>query len=73
MIEKYIENGSGDKKLELVDCFSIERDGEASTFNPKNIGNKQLLWHGSRFFYYFGIINKGLRIPPPAAPNAGFW
>jgi len=34
MIEKYIENGSGGDSLKMVDCFSIERDGEARTFNP---------------------------------------
>jgi hypothetical protein len=33
MIEKYIENGGG-VNLQMVDCFSIERDGEAKAFNP---------------------------------------
>lgn len=71
MIEKYIENGS--QNLELVDCFSIDRDGEAFTFNPKKIGSKQLLWHGSRFSNYVGIITQGLRIAPPEAPRTGYW
>ena len=34
MIEKYIKNGSCGQKLQMVDCFSIERDGEAKSFNP---------------------------------------
>jgi hypothetical protein len=33
MIEKYIENGGGNN-LKMVDCFSIDRDGEAKAFNP---------------------------------------
>ena len=56
----------------MVDCFSIERDGEAKSFNPKKFGNKQLLWHGSRFSNYVGIITQGLRIAPPEAPHTGY-
>jgi len=33
MIEKYIANGGG-SRLEMVDCFNITRDGEATSFNP---------------------------------------
>lgn len=69
MIEKYIANADGGYKLQMVDCFSIERDGEAAAFNPKKFGNKQLLWHGSRFSNYVGIITQGLRIAPPEAPH----
>jgi len=72
MIEKYIANGSCGENLKMVDCFSIERDGEAKTFNPKKFGNKQLLWHGSRFSNYVGIITQGLKIAPPEAPHTGY-
>ena len=72
VIQKYIENGSGGMKLEMVDCFSIERDGEAASYNPKKFGNKQLLWHGSRFSNYVGIITQGLKIAPPEAPHTGY-
>lgn len=72
MIEKYIVNGSRGSNLQMVDCFSIQRDGEAVSFNPKKFGNKQLLWHGSRFSNYVGIITQGLRIAPPEAPHTGY-
>ena len=60
------------RQYELVDCFSIERDGEDKRFNPKKLGNKKLLWHGSRFSNYVGIIRQGLRIAPPEAPHNGY-
>ena len=58
--------------MQMVDCFSIERNGEATSFNPQKFGNKQLLWHGSRFSNYVGIITQGLRIAPPEAPHTGY-
>jgi len=70
LIEKFIADASDQYKL--VDCFSIERDGEDKRFNPKKFGNKKLLWHGSRFSNYAGIIRQGLRIAPPEAPHTGY-
>ena len=29
-----------------------------------NLGNKMLLWHGSRLTNYVGILSKGLKIAP---------
>jgi Poly(ADP-ribose) polymerase catalytic domain len=31
-----------------------------------------LLWHGSRFSNYVGILSQGLRIAPPEAPKTGY-
>lgn len=58
--------------LQLVDCFKIKRDGEDKIYNPKNLGNKKLLWHGSRFSNFVGILSQGLRIAPPEAPKTGY-
>jgi len=55
----------------MVDCFKVEREG-AEDFNPKFFGNKRLLWHGSRFTNYTGILSQGLRIAPPEAPHTGY-
>ena len=55
----------------MVDCFKVEREG-AEVFNPKSFGNKRLLWHGSRFTNYTGILSQGLRIAPPEAPHTGY-
>lgn len=31
-----------------------------------------LLWHGSRFYNFGGILSQGLRIAPPEAPKSGY-
>ena len=31
-----------------------------------------LLWHGSRFSNFGGILSQGLRIAPPEAPKTGY-
>ena len=35
MIDRFIKNGEGWYKLQMVDCFKVERDGEAAGFNPE--------------------------------------
>ena len=58
--------------LKIVDCFKIKREGEEKIFNPDKLGNKKLLWHGSRFSSFVGILSQGLRIEPPEAPSTGY-
>ena len=36
------------------------------------MGNRQLLWHGSRLTNWCGILSTGLRIAPPEAPVTGY-
>jgi len=55
-----------------VDAFEIEREGEANRFNPSKLGNRTLLWHGSRFSNFAGILSQGMRIAPPEAPASGY-
>jgi len=60
-------------RLELVDLFEVEREGESQRFAPfANDENRQLLWHGSRTTNFSGIIGQGLRIAPPEAPVTGY-
>jgi hypothetical protein len=55
----------------LVHIFvQVDREGEEERF--KDIGNKMLLWHGSRMTNYGGILSQGLRIAPPEAPVSGY-
>ena len=56
----------------MIDAFKIERPGDAERYNPKGYGNKMLLWHGSRFSNFVGILSQGLRIAPPEAPRSGY-
>ena len=52
-------------------AFEVRRDGEAEGFR-KQLGNVQLLWHGSRLGNWAGIMSTGLRIAPAEAPATGY-
>ncbi|CDS36610.1 poly ADP ribose polymerase 1 [Echinococcus multilocularis] len=56
--------------LEVVDIFSLSREGEAERF--KALDNRMMLWHGSRRTNWAGILAQGLRIAPPEAPSTGY-
>ena len=72
MIDTYIQNTSNYYKLKIQDMFEIEREGEKKIFNPLKLKNKKLLFHGSRFSNFPGILTNGLRIAPPEAPKTGY-
>mmetsp|Transcript_4651 Transcript_4651/g.14031 ORF Transcript_4651/g.14031 Transcript_4651/m.14031 type:complete len:538 (+) Transcript_4651:28-1641(+) len=57
-------------ELHLEQAFEIVRPGEAESF--RNVGNRMLLWHGSRITNWAGILSQGLRIAPPEAPVTGY-
>lgn len=71
-VDEYIQNSSSGYRLKLLDCFEIEREGEKERFNPNKLDNKKLLFHGSRFSNFVGILSTGLRIAPPEAPSHGY-
>ena len=58
-------------KIKPLQVFRVVREGEAERFKEE-IGNKKLLWHGSRFSNWGGILSQGLRIAPPEAPVTGY-
>ncbi|XP_024168166.1 poly [ADP-ribose] polymerase 1 isoform X2 [Rosa chinensis] len=78
LIEKYLLTTHApthtDWSLELEEVFSLEREGEFDKYAPyrKNLKNRMLLWHGSRFTNFVGILSQGLRIAPPEAPATGY-
>ena len=55
-----------------MNAYSLVREGEEKVFNPNKLKNKKLLWHGSRFSNFVGILSQGLRIAPPEAPKTGY-
>jgi hypothetical protein len=77
MIEKMTYDTHGpthsDYKLQIVDIFTVEREGESEKYSKSSsIHNKRLLWHGSRATNFMGILSQGLRIAPPEAPVTGY-
>jgi len=72
MVEQYLENTREGRRLKLLELFRVQRSGEDKIFNPNKLSNKKLLWHGSRFSNFGGILSQGLRIAPPEAPKTGY-
>ncbi|KAK7284099.1 hypothetical protein RJT34_18838 [Clitoria ternatea] len=78
LIEKFLHNTHApthtEWSLELEEVFSLERKGEFDKFAPyrDKLGNRMLLWHGSRLTNFVGILSQGLRIAPPEAPATGY-
>lgn len=74
MVEKYVTQTHGkthsNYKLKVVDVFAVDREMERQNF--KDLGNRMLLWHGSRLSNWVGILRQGLRIAPPEAPVTGY-
>ena len=57
--------------LSIKHVFKARRASEASQYRAA-LGNRQLLWHGSRLTNWVGILSQGLRIAPPEAPVTGY-
>ena len=58
--------------LKILEIFTIKRDGEQKRFNPDKLKNRKLLFHGSPFSNFVGILGNGMRIAPPEAPSSGY-
>jgi len=58
--------------LDVQEVFELDKGGEKDMFNPSGLGNRRLLWHGSRLTNWSGILGQGLRIAPPEAPVTGY-
>jgi len=56
--------------MDVEEVFTLDKEEESKNF--KDLGNKQLLFHGSRLSNWAGILGQGLRIAPPEAPVTGY-
>jgi len=56
--------------MQVLDVFQIDDPRQQSQYN--DLGNKMLLWHGSRLTNFVGILSRGLRVAPPEAPVTGY-
>lgn len=73
-IKKYFESSQSaehNAKMEISEIYKLERESEDSKFN-KDIGNRKLLWTGSKLSNYAGILNQGLKGAPLEAPASGY-
>jgi len=61
-------------RITRIRIFKIERRGEAERFEPvaAKLGNRKLLFHGSKMPNFLGLMAQGMRIAPPEAPTTGF-
>lgn len=72
MLATYLDNTRDGRRLKLINAYALNRSGEDKSFNSQKLSNKKLLWHGSRFSNFVGILSQGLRIAPPEAPKTGY-
>lgn len=74
-IHQYVKNTHAkthDKyRIEVIGVFSVKREEELDRYR-KDLGNKMMLWHGSRLSNYVGILSEGLKIAPFEAPTTGY-
>ncbi|PIL29277.1 hypothetical protein GSI_09327 [Ganoderma sinense ZZ0214-1] len=63
--------------VQVLNAFRVEREGETRAWEDAGyggleVGERLLLWHGSRTTNFAGILKQGLRIAPPEAPVTGY-
>ncbi|XP_067929449.1 poly [ADP-ribose] polymerase 2-like [Watersipora subatra] len=72
LLQSYLLNTHGSThnhySIKLLDIFHCYKDQPSGP----DVGNKMLLWHGSRLTNWVRILAKGLRIAPPEAPVTGY-
>ena len=69
MIQEYVANTHGathsSYSLDVLEVFSVARHGEKKRYKPfSKMGNRMLLWHGSRTTNYVGILSQVRPHPP---------
>jgi poly [ADP-ribose] polymerase len=74
LIETYTKNTHAQThssySLNIKNIYQVQRDAEDDM--KRDLGNRKLLWHGSRLTNFVGILSQGLRIAPPEAPATGY-
>lgn len=74
IVSKYLTGSHGMTHMftmEIVNIYSVFKPSEHARFKDR-IGNRMLLWHGSRVSNFYNILSHGLRIAPPEVPLTGF-
>jgi hypothetical protein len=75
LVQEYVANTHAKTHnqftLKVRSVLRAERSAELSA-HASSLGNRKLLWHGSRLTNWVGILSQGLRIAPPEAPVSGY-
>ena len=75
LVREYVRNTHGAThrgySIAVQHVLCAARDSEADAFRSE-LGNRQLLWHGSRLTNWAGILASGLKIAPAEAPVTGY-
>uniref|UniRef100_A0A915CY84 Poly [ADP-ribose] polymerase n=1 Tax=Ditylenchus dipsaci TaxID=166011 RepID=A0A915CY84_9BILA len=56
--------------LFITNLFEVDRQAERERFRA-DLGNRKLLWHGSRMTNWYNILREGLQIAPAGAQITG--
>jgi len=71
-IKTYTNNTMGMRKVELMEAWRVNRDGELERFKQhKALKNRKLLWHGTNVAVIVAILKGGLRIMPHSGGRVG--
>uniref|UniRef100_A0A914E036 Poly [ADP-ribose] polymerase n=1 Tax=Acrobeloides nanus TaxID=290746 RepID=A0A914E036_9BILA len=75
LITYYLKTNHGQThdsyEMVVKNIYELDKAGEQDRFK-KELGNRMLLWHGSRISNWFGILSHGLKIAPKEAPITGY-
>uniref|UniRef100_A0A0K2VFF1 Poly [ADP-ribose] polymerase n=1 Tax=Lepeophtheirus salmonis TaxID=72036 RepID=A0A0K2VFF1_LEPSM len=75
IVEQYIQSTHASThnqySMDVEQIFCVEKELKGR-HKFKDVGNRQLLFHGSRLSNWGGILGQGLKIAPPEAPSTGY-
>jgi len=72
VIKKYVDNTRAGNNVELAEVFRVDRKPEGKRFaDHDSLGNRKLLWHGTKVAVVAAILNTGLRIMPHSGGRVG--
>lgn len=72
LIKNFATNTDEGRLVEVLGIFKVSNSADFKKFNPENLPNKKLLWHGSRASNFSRILKEGLLIAPPDVPHTAF-
>lgn len=59
------------ERARIEGVYKVEREGEEARFQKCGIGNRRLLWHGTRVGNITSILHRGLVAAPLDANQTG--